>query len=214
MADTGAPRRDDSGFSLIELLVGMAIFIVFLTIMVSALVGLSRTAVKVQLVAQSSTEVLNLFRQFDRQVPYADAINYPGAGPSGARYVEYRTPGSSLASGVTTCTQWRYVASTGTIDVRTWPEGGTPSAWSTKLTRVIDDGGSAYPFAMTPAGSAASTQQQLTLTVHTGTTVNDGTAISTSYVARNSSTQSPSNSSTQQAGVSDTPVCLPSGRRP
>lgn len=213
MADTAAPGRNDSGFSLIEMLVGMAIFLVFLTIMVSALIGLSRTTVKVQLVAQSSTEVLNLFRQFDRQVPYADAINYPGTGASGARYVEYRTPGSSLTSGVTTCTQWRYTASTGIIDVRTWPEGGTPSAWSTRLTRVLNDGGAAYPFAMTPAGGT-SIQQQLTLTVHTGTVVNDGTAISTSYVARNSSTQSPSNSSTQQAGVSDTPVCLPSGRRP
>ncbi|TFC35936.1 hypothetical protein E3O55_00405 [Cryobacterium sp. MDB1-18-2] len=201
--------------TLVELLVAMSIFALFVALILGTTVTIAQSATRAQLVAESSNTTVTVFGAFDRQLRYADSINFPGTGPSGARYVEFRTPANSSASGATTCTQWRFVPSTARLESRTWTDlTGSPSAsWVTKASNVVDDGGSAYPFALTPA-DGSSAMQQLVVTLHVGNaTLNAGAAMTTSFVARNSSILSPSNADVNLNLVSDTPVCV-AGVRP
>jgi len=191
----------EGGFTLIELIVAMAIFTILVAILLLAVSQLARGTVRVQVTAQSTTEVLLVFQNLDRQIRYADAINAPGSGASGDRYIEFRTPVASAPSGVTTCTQWRLHKEDGTIQTRRWTDGpaAVPSSWSTKLHKAVDVGGADYPFKL----DRTSSRQKLVLSVDTGIEgVNRGTAISTSFVARNS-----------LSSVS-TPVCALAGSRP
>lgn len=194
------PDRE-AGFTLIELMVAMAIFTILVAILLLAVSQLARGTVRVQVTAQSTTEVLLVFQNLDRQIRYADALNAPGSGVSGDRYIEFRTPAASAPSGLTTCTQWRLHKDDGTIQSRQWTDGpaAVPSSWSTKLNNAIDVGGADYPFKL----DRSSSQQTLVLSIDTGVEgVNEGTAISTSFVARNS-----------LSSVS-TPVCALAGSRP
>jgi len=208
--------RDDSGFTLVEMLVAMLVFSIFLAIIITAVVGITRASSRAQLLAQSSSSVLAVFQSLDRQIRYANSINFPGDGISGDRYIEFRTDADSAPSGVTTCTQWRFVPSEKVIQSRQWPDGSAPSPdWTTKIATVVDLGGADYPFELVPASIDGSTMQQLVLSVSSGTDVVDpGAAISTTFVARNSSILSSSNSDAVVAGTSDTPVCTFSGSRP
>lgn len=202
--------------TLIELIVAMSIFLIFIAMMLGTTVTLSKSASRSQTTAQASNSTLTVFGAFDRQVRYADAINFPGAGLGGARYIEFRTPSTSSVSGVTTCTQWRYSPGLGRLESRTWPDisGATVGAWGTKQNDLIDDGGPAYPFELKPASVTGSTMQQLVVRIHAGNaSLDGGAAMSTSFVARNSSIGSPSNADADNNKVSDNPVC-PAGGRP
>ena len=196
-------------------MVALVIFSVFLTIVISSVVAITRASTKVQTTARTTSSEMVAFQRLDRQVRYADSINFPGTGsPSGYTYIEFRIPASSTVNNVTLCTQWRYAPATGTISSRTWADSPTPtfSAWDTEMTNVFNDGTPGYPFALSPAvGTGA--HQTLTLTLDGGTTAVKGTSISSVFIARNSSVESPSNAQTHTAGVSDTPIC-PGAQRP
>lgn len=178
-------RDRQGGFTLIELMVAMGIFMVLVSILLIATSQLARGAVRVQVTAKSTSEVLLVFQNLDRQVRYSDAINAPGLGASGDRYVEFRVPASSAADGVTTCVQWRFRPADGTVQTRRWQDGSAvaPTEWSTKLSNAVDRGTTGYPFAR----DLTSPRQQLLLALDTGVPgVDGGTAIKTSFVARNS----------------------------
>jgi prepilin-type N-terminal cleavage/methylation domain-containing protein len=201
---------DQTGFSLIELLVATAIFGIFLTIVVSSVVSLSRASTRIRVTAVSASQELAVFQRLDHQVRYADAINAPGVGFNGDTYIEFRTPGSSTVSGLTTCTQWRFDPTNGRIQSRQWQDtvgppavAWAPSAWETLLSNVANDGGPTYPFSFVPATGTG--MQQLVLKIDSGNAVISGAAISTTFLARNSSINSPSN-----IGVA---VCPASGSR-
>ncbi|MBK4348418.1 prepilin-type N-terminal cleavage/methylation domain-containing protein [Lacisediminihabitans changchengi] len=203
-------RRDDAGFTLIELLVSMAVFTVFIAILLTTIVALSRSATRTQLVGESTNSTLVVFGNMDRQVRYADSINYPGAGTSGTRYVEFRIPAPSSASGATTCIQWRFDVINQELDSRQWSDGSptNATAWSTKLENVINDGVATHPFQLIPANISDSPRQQLVLTIDAGNSALDsGASASTTFFARNSSIKSTSNDPL-------TPVCTFSGYRP
>lgn len=211
-----AMRAHERGMSLIELIVAMSIFLIFIAMILGTTVALAKSASRAQITAEASNTTLTVFGAFDRQVRYADAINFPGPGASGARYIEFRTPGASSISGVTTCTQWRYTPALARLELRTWNDlpSATVGSWSTKQSNLIDDGGAGYPFELKPASVTGSTMQQLVVRLHAGSVGLDaGAAMSTSFVARNSSIGSPSNADANNDSVSDTPVC-PAGGRP
>jgi len=213
-------RSDDSsgqsGFSLIELVVAMTIFTIFIGLFLTAVVGLTRGTTQAKLTAESSSGVLLVFQNIDRQVRYADAITIPGNGSSGTRfrYVEFRTPAASTREGVTKCTQWRFDSVEGTIASRQWPAStfSSATAWSTKVDTVINSATSDYPFTLVKAAVGAATKQQLVLTIDAGNEdLNAGASISTTYVARNSSLSSPTN--TDVAGANPS-LCWNSASRP
>jgi prepilin-type N-terminal cleavage/methylation domain-containing protein len=185
------PRRDDAdaGVTMVELLVTIFVFAIFLSIVTSSLIGITRASTQAQTISRSSTGVLDVFQKFDRAVRYADVINAPGATSSG-RYVEFRIP-AATTGGAATCVQWRFVPSSQTLQTRQWADGSaSPSIpFVTKLKSVFDKSGN-YPFALVPAGSAGSSMQQLTLTVVAGNAATKTAEISTTFVARNSTVAS------------------------
>ncbi|TQL41920.1 prepilin-type N-terminal cleavage/methylation domain-containing protein [Homoserinimonas aerilata] len=206
--------RTQAGFSLMELVVAMGIFSIFIAMFMAAVIGLTQGTTRAQLTAEASSGVLTVFQNFDRQVRYADAINFPGDA-GGATYIEFRTPAESAPSEVTTCTQWRFLPDEGRIESRSWPDvaGATPTAWATKLTTAIDTGAADYPFKMIPASTSGSARQQLVLTLEAGNADMDaGASMSTTFVARNSSAGSPGNLDANGDGRSDAPACATGSR--
>ena len=210
--------RDESGMTLVELIVAVSIFAVFMSMLVATVIAFNRGATRIQLTTQSTSGALAVFETFDRQVRYANAINFPGtgSGSSGAVYVEWRTPAGSASDGVVTCTQWRYLPTERRLETREWKDvaGATLSQWTTKLSNV-NPGGTGYPFELIAASATGSSSQRLTLTLDVGSEqLAAGGAITSTYVAGNSSLQSPSNADADGDGNSDSPVCLATGSRP
>ncbi len=215
-SDTQEAR--ERGYSIIELIVSIGIFTLFIAMILSTVVALSQSSTRTQLVGENTNGAITVFGALDRQARYSDSINYPGAGPSGNRYVEFRTPAESAATHVTTCTQWMFDPAQKMIKSRTWADasGSVATPWVVRLTNVIDDqvAGSPYPFRLAPAGTNGSSMQQLVVALHAGNKALDaGAQFTSSFVARNSSTQSPSNADFNGDLVSDTPVCVRAGSR-
>ena len=224
MAETHPPRPTepqidestfDRGFTLIELLVAMMVFSIFIAVAITAVVQVSRTTLATQSRATSAEADLNAFQNLDREVRYADSINFPGISATGRRYVEFRLPAASTASGLAECYQWRFDPATSVIQRRHWIDqtGVALPSFTTMVTNVADLGGSTYPFVMQPASSGGLPVQQLQIRISSGLS-SGATDITTSFVAKNTSTSSPSNADLNGDGSSDTPVCLATGNRP
>jgi len=206
--------NQDAGLTLVELLVSMAVFAIFITILLSSILGITRASTQAQVISRAASGALIVFQNFDREIRYADAINYPGSTASGRRYVEFRTPASSSIDNVTTCNQWRFSPGTGLLESRKWVDTivptPTPTPWVTRLSVVFDDGAN-YPFTVQAAG-VGSAMQQLTLSIDAGNAVQRGSAIKTNFVARNSGIGSDSNANVLSAGASGARVCTTADR--
>jgi prepilin-type N-terminal cleavage/methylation domain-containing protein len=195
-----------SGFTIIELMVAMLVFSIFLAIITTSILALTRSGTRIQVAAVSTNQELSVFQRLDKAIRYADGINPQGTGAIDT-YIEFRTPGNSTASGVTTCTQWRYDPVAATVASRTWKDGNfsTVTAWSVMLTNVANDGGANYPFQYIAPDNAGRSLEEMVLTLDAGNTVVKGAAISTTFVARNSAV-----TPTNPGGT----VCPAAGSRP
>lgn len=211
-ARRGASIRDaEAGFSLVELMVAMVIFTLFVVIVLTSVVAISRSAVRTQLVGETTNSTLVVFGSIDRQIRYSDSINYPGAGTSGDRYVEFRVPAASTVGGLqAVCYQWRFSIANLRLESRQWNESDptTATAWSPKLSSVADDSDITHPFQLIPANITDKPRQQLLITLNPGTDAqNAGASMSTTFIARNTSIKSRSNDPL-------TPVCTFGAYRP
>ena len=195
------PTRGDDGMTLVELVVAMSIFTVVVVLFLSAVTSLSRTAVRTQNEADAAADLRRVYQQMDRQVRYADAVNYPG--DVGERtYVELRTTATTELEPY--CHQWRITPSTGAVELRSWPEAQAPGpTWKTLATTVVGPSG---PFELLPADVASSRVRQalrVSLVAARGSGATRAEAeTSTLFVARNSSQSSPGNA---RASVADPP---------
>jgi hypothetical protein len=177
--------------------------------------------VRADVTASSGDAVRLAFQRMERQVRYAESVNYPGTGASGRRYVEFRTGAAVSSTGAAMCTQWRWDPSTGALQSRTWRDAATPSVpdWSTLITDVQPDDtytAREYPFQVLAADSSKNQpRQRLVLRLTVGKESADARVSSeTTFVARNSSTGSVSNADTDNNGQSDTQVCVAAVGRP
>lgn len=211
--------RPDAGMTLVELIVSIGIFTIVVSVFMAGVVIMTNNTVRSDVTAQSGDSVRLVFQRLDRKVRYAEAINLPGAGAGGARYVEFRTSARSSGSGVATCTQWRWDPTTRLVQQRTWNDvsGAVAPGWSTLVTDVLPDSdtsGRGYPFEVLLADDVTP-HQRLVLRLTVGSENADVTVDSeTSFVARNSTSTSLSNADEDGDGVSDTPVCLAASGRP
>lgn len=212
MTTSGARRAHrghaaDSGMSLIELLVAMGIFVVIIAVFMSGVVSMTKDTARALGVSDATTSARKVLDRFDKQVRYSTAVNSPGFGASGSYYVEYLGP-AQVAGATAVCAQWRYDPTLRTIAIRTWTDSATPvlSAWSVLATNVRNTAASPA-FVLTFAG-VGRLRQQLTVTLDIGPGSRAGAQVATTYVARNSSVDSQSNSDVDGDLVSDSPVCL------
>lgn len=210
------PTRD-GGVTLVELIVSMGIFTVLVAVVMGGVVMMSRSTVRSDVTVTADDGLRTAFQRLDRQVRYAEAVNFPGDGAQGRRYVEFRVSAAVSATGKATCTQWRWEPTSGTLDRRTWEDrAGVPvPAFGTVISHVQppSDGVIAtYPFELLKA-TADNPRQRLVVRLRAGdSTVGNPVEQRTVFVARNSSTNSLTNSDTRVPGVSDIPVCMAGGR--
>jgi type II secretory pathway pseudopilin PulG len=205
-------QNDDAGTTLLEIVVGMAVMGVFLSIFTTAIYTMARTQNKVDAVTQSAGQANQAFLKLDKLVRYASAVTNVGkSSTSGDWYVELDT----TATNPEVCTQLRVDVTTGQLQQRTWTITGTSAAptvsaassWQ-MLAYGITNGSAAagstdQPFSI-PAATANSPYQQLTLNL----VFKSGSA--TSATARSRTTFTAINSSSTAGGNGT--VCQQKGR--
>ena len=146
--------RDERGFSLIELLVSMAIFAVLLSVMMSVIIAMTKSSNKTQSVADAAAQGLRATQALDKELRYADWINpsVPTA-PATISATSISFEGLTNA-GVVQCYQWHLTG--GLLQQRSWTSASTtalyPTAtspgWTTVATGVANSG-SVPPFTVT-----------------------------------------------------------------
>lgn len=206
----------DSGITTVELIVAMGIFVTVIAIFMSGVVVMTNNAVRSTVTVNAGDNARLVLQRFDKQLRYADAVNLPGTGTVGRRYIEFRTPATVAKSGVTTCTQWRWDPTTTLMEMRSWADGAASlPAFVTVAKGVVPDASvPGYPFAMELASPLHPRQEVSVSLLFTGAEDAKISAAS-SFVARNSSVDSPSNvDSPPSDGASDNPVCWKAGYRP
>jgi hypothetical protein len=198
----------DAGTTLAELIVGMALMAIFMTIFTGATLMMTNTTNKVEAVALSSGQSNQAFLTLDKMVRYAATISTPGKNTTGTNdwYVELDTTNT----GSEVCTQLRVDIATKQLQDRTWTVSGTsyttPTGWLPLASGVTNGsaavGSTDAPFT-TPAAvtGAASAYQQLQITlVTTSNSANSTTSrSSTNFTAINSAIATAS-TVCQQAG--------------
>lgn len=210
-------HRED-GFTILEVVVSMSIFLVVLAVFLAGMVSMTRGTSRAQTTADAGDALRIAFQNMDQQIRYSSSINYPGAGTSGAVYVEFITTAQPDGQ-APLCTQWRYDPSAGSLGYRTVRDaaGATPSAWrdvAFDIRNELSGPSAVKPFILKPAGGA---QLRQSLEVKMLAAVENGGVpadTSTVFVARNSSGSSPSNSDLDHDGRSDSPVCMSRLGRP
>ena len=165
--DRLADRQDGEGFTLVELLVSMFLFVIVLALVASATLVMEHGLRKSQGQSDNLDASRKVLLLLDRQVRYANAITQPGVGATPtATYVEWQSGDTNQQQ---TCTQWRFDSAAGTLAYRTWPvptvTGApvTPTGWVTEAFGVSRVGSApvftttALPVgAVVPSGTTAS----------------------------------------------------------
>jgi prepilin-type N-terminal cleavage/methylation domain-containing protein len=153
-----ARRRDDAGYSLIEVVVGMGIMSVLMVLFTTAILQVFRTSGKAESIAEAQSQLQRAFQRFDQEIRYASWISPPGE-VGGAWYVEF------ASSDGTECLQLRLqtapgpTADNGTdgrgvLQLLRWAPGAPPAAnqpGQTIASRLVT--GDVDPFELQAAGS-------------------------------------------------------------
>lgn len=222
---TPIPRRSSraqAGYSLVEMVVAISIFMIFSSMVTASIVQLTRSAAASETRAASSSVLSNAFQNLDRSIRYASSVNFPGVGGDGSTYIEYWVSPLAAADGQGKCVQWRYNPTAGTLATRSWhsdtDHDGTLGVWQVKASNVqAADAGTPtwkYPFELIPAAGSAS--QQVVFTLRVGSDAYGAVSrAQTRFVARNSNDTSASNAEIPGSSPpeSATPVCNISGYR-
>jgi prepilin-type N-terminal cleavage/methylation domain-containing protein len=184
-------RRDDSGYTLMELMVALGVFTVVLVVVMAGIISMTTTMRKTSNQTDASDQIRRAILRMDKTVPYSDAITVPGQVGSDW-YVEFDT----TAGGAHTCAQWRLVAATDLLQYRSWTvTSGTITApsWQTVATGIVNNPTTQQPFQLqTYAQDNTLVKQELLVKLYaTKGTQSVGRAQATTlFVARNSTVNS------------------------
>lgn len=147
---------DDSGVTLVELVVAMTIMSIFGMMFVRAVVQMYRVTDRTSAAASAQSQVNVAFTRLDTQLRYAAGISTPGPGIGADPYVEYLTTNT----GTEICGELRLRSSVSQLQWRRWTRGGTPGGWMVVASNVT----SGTPFTLTGSGSGTA-NQTLTLSL-------------------------------------------------
>lgn len=167
----------DSGFTLVEALVAMVIFVSAMSVMAAVVAAMTTNMSQARGVSTATDQTRLGFQRLDKQVRYANAISTPGPA-GGGWYVEFsmenpkRENGNSGQKDVT-CQQWRVLAQR--LETRSWNiksngQVDAPSPWVAVATGVINDLTVEPPF-LAPAAGGRLTAAPVVGRIHQGLTV-------------------------------------------
>jgi Tfp pilus assembly protein PilW len=169
--DRALRTRGDDGFSLMDVVVGMAITGIVMALFTGSIVLVYGSSNRTQAVARTSGEITAAFTWLDRQIRYADYVAVPGrvAADGGNWYVEFENATTVPA----TCYQLRLDGSAGQLQQRNWTPGGVASSWQPLAGGVTNGAAAAgsadQPFTLVPVGAGVGTEQlAVTLIVAAG----------------------------------------------
>ena len=162
LLDRCASAQCDKGFTLVEAVVAMFVFLTALSVMTAVVAAMTASMRKGDGISQAADQVRLVFQRLDKQVRYAEAISVPGAGSDAAWYVEFsaedneRDSRTDPARKADRCHQWR-VRPDGHLQTRTWlvtPNGTTSeaTAWLTVATGINNNLATEPPFLPPPTG--------------------------------------------------------------
>jgi prepilin-type N-terminal cleavage/methylation domain-containing protein len=195
----GAGRPRDAGFTLMEMMVGMTLMGVFLTMFGGAITMMYDSANKSQSLNDTTAQLNQAFNRLDQSVRYASAITAPGKGAASDWYVEFQTSNTPTV----VCTQLRINQASTQLQQRTWTVANAAasnvSAWLPLASNLVNGNaaaGASQPFAFIPASTTAPAAPyqglQVLLQSQTGggTTATISTSKST-FVALNTTATTP-----------------------
>ncbi|MFI1992264.1 type II secretion system protein J [Actinoplanes sp. NPDC020271] len=153
-------RRDDQGFSLMELLVTTGIMSVVTLVAVTAIIQIYSGTKQIEQNSVTGDQLDISFNRLDRELRYATYVS-PVRSPAGVTtryYLEFATPprvktATDLTDPPVRCRQLLFDTDKKILTMRNWNLGGTPDAASTLATDVALDG-TAKPFEVYLPGDA------------------------------------------------------------
>ena len=199
----------EAGTTLMELIVGMALMSIFMSIFLTSVLLMTKTANKVEATSITASQTNQAFLRLDKTVRYASAISTPGvASASGDWYVELDSPATTVG-GYDTCTQLRI--DSGRLQQRTWTIANgaaistTAPTWTSIASFLTNGSASAtsadVPFAAPTASTSASTtfqQLQVVLVATSGNSSSATNRTQMTFTALNSDVSLASNATTCQ----------------
>lgn len=151
--------EDDRGFSLIEALVAMVIFVTAMSVVTSVVGAMTTNMRQAEGVSSATDQTRLAFNRLDKQVRYASAITVPGTGDDATgSYVEFlvdEDDDGSSGDKMVKCLQWRVLNEK--LETRTWLVNsggndipGSGHAWVTVATGVVNNLATEPPFVLRP----------------------------------------------------------------
>ena len=129
-------RRNDAGFSLMEVMVGSAVMSVVMAIATSAFVHMYRTTNATEANALTEANLMASFAKLDRDLRYAYRINAPYQPTADTFAVDYVVPD---VRNTLLCVQLTLPMSGGALVRRQWPQASTSADASAVTTGVATD---------------------------------------------------------------------------
>jgi prepilin-type N-terminal cleavage/methylation domain-containing protein len=174
----------DTGFTLAEVMVAMAVTSVVMALATTGMVQMYGFSDRSDVLSSNMMQLQIAFQQLDRSVRYATAISQPNATAttSGDWYVEW----SSVTGTTTLCSQLRLEGSSGLLQRRSQAAGGQVSGWGTVASFLTW----AQPFTLQAASTSGYPHQRLTVDVTVQSAVNSsqpGRRSTISFTALNTS---------------------------
>lgn len=128
-------RGDDSGATLIEVVVTMTIMSVFLGMFTTGIIQIHRSMAAQESMDDAQSRINVTFQRLDKELRYAYGFSVPeqSAATGGIPYVEVLT----APNGIPVCTQLRVLNAT--LEMRTWDPGAsapTDGTWRSLLSPV------------------------------------------------------------------------------
>ncbi|MEU8240385.1 type II secretion system protein [Actinoplanes missouriensis] len=126
--------RDESGVTLIELVVSMSVMLIMMAMVTGGIVEIYRSVDRTDAETEAQTQITAAYSRLDKEVRYARGVSKP-ATLDGDYYVEYQVD----LDEVTTCVQLRLATGVAELQRRTWVSGTdppSPSAWTTLASNV------------------------------------------------------------------------------
>lgn len=184
-----AVRRhpDDGGFTLIEGLVAMTIFVAILSVMTTVIATMTDNMRQAEGVSVATDQTRMGFQRLDRQVRYASGI--APLGPSGAWSVTFRLDRDDPSPLPRyTCYEWRVDSATGRLQTRSWNEPASPPGWQTVAVGIANSSGQP-PFR--PASSVRYEGFSVELLTEGSKKPRTGSHLKSTFFARNTDPSTP-----------------------
>jgi hypothetical protein len=168
----------DDGVTLAEMVAGMALMGIFMSLFAGAVALMSQGSSRAATLTATSGQLNAAFVRLDKAIRYAAAISSPSTVPNAANnyYVEWETTNTGQA----VCTQLQLNNVTGVLRQRTWVVAGdgTPSGLSGYTALATDIRVSSTPFVL--AASGALDYEQLTVSLRSS--IGSSTMVSASSI--------------------------------